>query len=202
MAKVKEGARSDLSGKAEGLVYVQFNGGVYTRRLPRWKKESWSPGMLQNLERFKRINAFCNLFKDSVITQIWKPAAVKMGGYAYFLKSNAAAFGMDGSLLDPKKIKLSVGKLSFPEGFEVRRAEGLENRVEVSWPREMNVGGLHMKDELLLVCEAEGQYSDIISTGITKKDLQGSFDLPISPTHLYLFFGSYDRRDYSESRCF
>lgn len=42
MAKVKEGARSNLSGKADGLVYVQFNGGVYTRKLPKRKKDAWS----------------------------------------------------------------------------------------------------------------------------------------------------------------
>ena len=47
MAKVKEGARSDLSGKAYGLVYEQFNGEVYTRILPKRKMDGWTPGMLR-----------------------------------------------------------------------------------------------------------------------------------------------------------
>lgn len=209
MAKVKDGAHSQLSGKADGLVYVQFNGGVYAQKLPKRKKETWTPGMLLNEQRFKQVNQFCALFNDSVIPQIWKPANVKMGGYAFFLKSNNAAFGPDGTLLDAKKIKISTGTLSFPEGFEARISETLENRIEVNWPKEMNVGGLYLKDELMVISEAEGEYSDITSTGITKADLQGSFDLPSSsmplaprPIHLYLFFASRDHRDYSESMCF
>jgi len=205
MAKVEDGSRSQLSGKADGLVYVRFNGGVYTRKIPKWKKESWTPGMLKNLERFKQVNAFCALFKDSVIPQIWNGADQKMSGYALFLKTNMAAFAPDGSLEDAIKIRLSIGKLPFPEGMEVRRSEGDDNLIEVNWPREMHVGGVHMKDELMVVSEADGEYSEIMGTGITKADLHGSFELPdleVKATHIYLFFATRERRDFSESRCF
>ncbi|MGE5448842.1 MAG: hypothetical protein ACM3PR_10785, partial [Bacteroidales bacterium] len=114
MAKVKEGARLQLSGKADGLVYVQFNGGVYTRKLPKRKKEAWTPGMLLNEQRFKRVNAFCSLFKDSVIPQIWNGLSERMSGYALFIKTNKSAFATDGSIPDAKKIRLSIGNLSFP----------------------------------------------------------------------------------------
>jgi hypothetical protein len=205
MAKVMDGARSTLSGKADGLVYVQFNGGTYTRRLPQRKKDSSTRGMLLNQQRFRLVNSFCAQFKESVIPQIWNGAAERMSGYALFLKSNMAAFGMDGSLQDAKKIKLSIGKLPFPQGFEARRSEVDGNRIEVSWPKEMNVGGVHLKDELMVVSTADGQYSDITATGITKGDLMGSFELPelaSESAHIYLFFASKDRRDYSESVCF
>jgi hypothetical protein len=209
MAKVKEGARSDLSGKADGLVYVQFNGGVYTRKLPKRKKEAWTPGMLQNLERFKRINAFCSLFKDSLIPQIWKGVHPRMSGYALFLKTNKDAFAADGSIQDAKKIMLSTGDLSFPEGLEARRSETDSNRIEVKWPKEMHVGGIHLRDELMAVCSFEGEYSGIINTGIARNDLGGTFTLPPSPVPtaagsmpLYLFFASNNRRDYSPSECF
>jgi len=205
MARVTAASRSGLSGKVEGLVYVQLNGQTYTRRAPRFKKDSITPGMLKNQQRFKEVNQFCALFKTTVIPQIWNGLEARMTGYALFLKSNMPAFGPDGSLLDAKKIKLSTGKLSFPEGFEARRSEVDGNRVEVAWPREMTVGGVHLKDELMVISAADGQYSEITQTGITKGDLKGSFELPelmAEATHLYLFFGSKDGRDYSESVCF
>lgn len=209
MAKVMDGASSKLSGKADGRVYVQFNGGTYTRSLPRRTKDSTSPGMRLNQQRFKAVNSFCAQFKTSVIPQIWNGMDKRMSGYALFLKSNMAAFGADGSLEDVKKIKLSTGKLPFPEGFEARRSEENVNRIEVSWPREMHVGGLHMRDELMVISSCEDAYSDITPTGITKADLKGTFELPATPLphapcpmHIYLFFSSKDHREYSESVCF
>jgi hypothetical protein len=209
MAKVKEGASSDLSGKADGRVYVQYKGGVYTRSLPKWKKDSWTKGMLLNLERFKQINAFCSLFKDTVIPQIWNGMDPKMSGYALFLKTNKSAFAADGSIADKKKIKLSTGNLSFPEGFEAKRSETDQTLIEVYWPKELNVGGVHLKDELMAISCVDGQYSDIINTGIKRNDLKGTFALPDIPMPqatgtlpLYLFFASANRREYSDSRCF
>ena len=205
MAKVKEGARTMLSGKADGLVYVQFNGGAYTRKVPKRKKDAWTPGMLLNLQRFREVNSFCGQFKYTVIPQIWNGAAQKMSGYAFFLKSNMGAFAPDGSLGDAKKLRFSTGKLPFPEGLEARRSEGDAGTIEVNWLKDFNVGGAHLMDELLVISAGDGQYSKITGTGIERDALGGSFTLPGQPdraTHIYLFFGSLDHRDYSESVCF
>ena len=220
MAIVKGGIGSMLSGKVEGLVYVQLNGQTISRRAPKHKKDSWTPRMLLNQQRFRVVNNFCGQFKHSVIAQIWNRAAVsnfskvsnfgkvaakKMSGYAFFLKSNMGAFAADGSLGDAKKLRFSTGNLSWPEGFEVRRSEADVNTIDVSWLKEMHVGGIHLRDELMFVSEADGKYSDITATGIERRALVGRFELPLEPsaaTHLYLFFGSKDHSDYSESVCF
>lgn len=205
MAKVTGGMGLDLSGKVGGLVYVQFNGGTYTRRAPRIKKDSWSPGQLLVRQRFSAINSFCGQFKYTVIPQIWNGAAEKMSGYAFFLKSNMAAFAPDGSLGDAKKLKFSTGKLIWPEGLEAHRSEADVHTIEVNWPKYLNVGGVHLKDELMVISAGDGNYSEIKVTGIERNALSGSFELPALPaaaTHIYLFFGSKDHRDYSESVCF
>ena len=205
MAQVKGGMGTMLAGKVEGLVYVQFNGGTYTRKAPKRKKDAWTPAMLLNLQRFKLVNDFCGQFKYTVIPQIWNAAAVKMNGYAFFLKSNMAAFAPDGSLGDAKKLKFSTGNLSWPEGFEARRYEGNDNTIEVTWSKEMHVGGIHLRDELMVISGADGHYSEITATGLERRALGGRFELPVLPapaTHIYLFFGAKDRRDYSESVCF
>jgi len=205
MAIVKGGMGSMLSGKVEGLVYVQLNGQTITRKAPKHKKDSASPRMLLNQQRFKEVNSFCGQFRYSVIPQIWNGAAEKMSGYAFFLKSNMPAFAPDGSLGDAKKLRFSTGKLLWPEGFEAHRSEVDPNTIEVNWPKYLNVGGVHLKDELLVISAADGNYSDITATGIVRNALTGSFELPAQPvaaTHIYLFFSSLDRRDYSESVCF
>ena len=40
MAKVKDGLGLALSERVEGIVFVQFNGGTYTRSAPKRTKDS------------------------------------------------------------------------------------------------------------------------------------------------------------------
>ena len=132
-----------------------------------------------------------------------------MSGYALFLKSNMPAFAPDGSLANPKLIRFSTGKLTMPQGLMAGRAEAEGNIIEASWPKELHVGGIHLRDELMVISAADGQYSEITATGLLREQLNGSFELPAlplpqapGPQLIYLFFGSKDRRDYSESVCF
>ena len=75
----------------------------------------------------------------------------------------------------------------------------------MNWPKYLNVGGVHLFDELMVISAVDGNYSEITATGLVRKALKGSFklpDLPAAATHIYLFFGSKDHQDYSESVCF
>lgn len=208
MTIVNGGSGSTLSGKAKGMVYVELNGQTIMRSAPRYSKNSATPRMLLNQQRFKEVNQFCAQFKTSVIPQIWNGMDKRMSGYALFLKSNMAAFGPDGSLEDATKLRFSMGKLVFPQGFEAHRLDADNQRIEVSWPRELHTGGIHLKDELMVISSENGLYSDITATGINRGNLKGTFELPPSPLphasgpqHIYLFFGSKDHRSYSESVC-
>ena len=98
MARVKGGIGSFLFGKIEGVVYVQLNETTHTRQAPTRTKDSWTPKMLLNQQRFGLVNAFCKQFKSTVIPQIWNIAAEKMSGYALFMKSNMPAFAKDAAI--------------------------------------------------------------------------------------------------------
>jgi len=77
--------------------------------------------------------------------------------------------------------------------------------IQVSWQKDAHSGGLHLKDELLVISAANGSYSAITETGILRGHLTGSFELPQMPksaTHIYLFFNSQDHINYSDSICF
>jgi len=204
MAKVKSGLDSQISGKVGTTVYVQLKGKTVVRSLPRLKKDRRTPLQVQNQQRFKCINIFCRQFKYTVIPQIWNPACENMG-YAWFLKQNTPAFDKEGILIDQAMVKLSCGKLILPPELQVHPKEGEPKMMEVSWQYETSITGLQRRDELLAISFGEGTYSDIISTGILRGHLQGSFSLPeevAAATHLYLFFCSKDKRNYSESSCF
>ena len=62
--------------------------------------------------------------------------------------------------------------------------------------------GLH--NELMVISAGAGLYSEIKATDIVRDALGGTFELPAlaSPaTHIYLFFGSNDKQEYTESVC-
>ena len=205
MTKVRQGLESMLSGKFGNMVFVQRDGKTYMRSAPKRKKDSSTPAMLLNQKRFGEVIKFCSQFKDTVIPQIWNLAAVNTSGYRLFQKTNSPAFGSDGSLMDPKLLRFSIGKLALPEGIIAGRPEVGGSIIEVSWPQDVNMGGVRLQDNLMVISFADGIYSDIMDTGLVRSDLNGSFELPIEPkaaTHIYLFFASRDRRTYSESVCF
>ena len=205
MTKVTGGLESMLSGKFGNMVFVQRDGKTYMRRAPTRKKDASTPRMLLNQKRFGEVMRFCGLFKSTVIPQIWNFAAVGTSGYRLFQKTNSPAFGPDGSLADPKKLLFSTGKLTLPQGIEAHRMTVESTTIQVSWQKDPHLGGKNLKDELMYVSAADGLYSEITNTGIVRGALNGSFELPETfkaATHIYLFFTSQDRRDYSESICF
>ncbi|HLN72207.1 MAG TPA: hypothetical protein VK205_02855 [Prolixibacteraceae bacterium] len=204
MTKVREGIEAILSGKLGNMVFVHRQGKTYIRRAPQRKKDSSTPAMLLNQQRFAQIMKFCGLFKTTVIPRVWNQSAQGTSGFRLFQKVNSPAFSADGTLTDVSQIQLSTGNLTLPQGLKVSRKSTGSSTINVSWEVDPVLGGLHLKDELLAVSAGEGQYSDIIDTDITRGSLGGNFELPAEPstvTHLYLFFGSRDGKDYSPSIC-
>ncbi len=199
MTKVIQGLETLLSGKFGDKVYVQRYGKTYVRSAPKRKEDSSTPAMLLNQKRFKEVMKFCGLFKTVLIPQVWNPAAVNTSGFRVFQKANSPAFAKDGSLLDPKLIKLSTGNLPLPEGITAKRAAAGSSVIEVSWEND-----LHLQDELMVVSAGAGLYSALLETGIVRNALGGTFELPAlaaPATYIYLFFGSNDKQEYTESVC-
>ncbi len=205
MTLLKQGTGSSLTGMVGPIVIAEWMGQTYMRSAPKRKvKNSWSPQQLLHRKRFKLVNTFCKQFRVFLIPQIWNDTAERMSGYALFLKTNMPAFAADGSLMDPKLIRLSTGKLPLVEELKADRSVPGSNTINVSWSKTSVLGGIRSKDELMVISAGNGKYSEITGTGIIRYALNGSFELPQPPasaTHIYLFFGSKDRRDYSESVC-
>jgi len=205
MASLDSFLLGGISGKVGDKVYYQMNGKTYVRSLPKSRQKPVSPLQKLQQERFLCIVRFCKKFKYSVIPLIWNGIEKSYSGYSLFMKTNSPAFGKDGELMDPQRIQLSAGKLYHPYGFTARRKVGEPAVVEVSWQKDAHLGGVPLWDELLAISTDNDQYSDVQVTGITRGSLGGSFTLPslkAPATHLYLFFASEDRKQYSGSACF
>lgn len=203
MALINANNGSSLSGLVGRVVIVKTKWGSYMRSAPNYSKSSWTDGQKVHRQRFKRVSEFCRLFRETVIPQIWKDDNERASGYARFLKANMQAFSPQGELTNLALVKLSTGVLEFPQGLQLDASQPMEGPLLVSWP---NAGsGIRTRDELMVVSTGEGNYSDILNTGILRGQKGGSFELPElkkEATHVYLFFGSKDRRSYSESECF
>ncbi|MGE5395739.1 MAG: hypothetical protein ACM3P1_13435 [Candidatus Saccharibacteria bacterium] len=205
MARVLTENMSAISGRLGEVVYVRYRGGTYIRKAPAKRKDANDPKMMLNQQRFACITRFCVQFKYTLIPMIWNDAATRGSGYNAFLKANGPAFAKDGSLADALFITLSTGHLSIPATLTVQRPMPEANAIQVGWEKETHLSGIRSTDELVALSYDGTRFSPVINTGIKRKDLGGTFELPLmaqKAEYLYLFFAAQDRHHFSVSRAF
>ena len=205
MAKMKRPVGDLVSGKLGNLVFYRLNGMSYVRSAPVRKKNSWTPQQLLHRQRFASAAYLWSQLKETNVASIWNLAAVNMTGYAWLMKANMPAFALDGSIIDPKMLKLSTGKLHLPMNMESSRESAGSAIIKVNWKNDPNMKGKRLEDELMAVSAADGHYSAMTPTGLLRSAQGGTFTLPVKPvsaTHVYLFFASPDKLDYTDSVCF
>jgi hypothetical protein len=207
MAKMKRPIGDLVSGKIGNVVFVTMGGKSYVRAAPQRKKDSWSADQLLYRQRISRVSALWRALKSDQMSRIWNSAAQEMNGYAWFLKLNMPALEMDGTLIDPKLLKVSDGKLPVPQNLKAERQAENPSVVRVSWQNDPHTSGKRLQDELMAVSYVDGRFSKVMATGLLRSALSGSFALPQAPgpvpqapSHLFLFMGSSD--EYSGSRAF
>lgn len=205
MALIKDIFGAGISGKLNQMVFYQRNGKTYVRALPVRHNMTDSPAQIRNRQRFAAMQKFSRQFKYVLIPLIWNQASRSLTGNQLFVKTNKSAFDAEGNIPDPKKVQLSTGKLILPQEMTVKPREEGSAMVSISWYPDFGGGELAWWDELMAISYGEGQYSEIKSTAIRRGENAGSFEAPelkVPITHLYLFFGSLDKRHYSQSCCF
>lgn len=204
MAKIKDIFCTGISGKIGKVVFFQRYGKTHVRSLPVVNPANLSEKQIRNRKRFMEMQHFALLFRYVVIPQIWNPMARGMTGHQLFLKTNKGAFNPDGQIEDLKQVRLSIGKLTLPYDLKVQRQEQSPAAVTVQWADDPYLGGVPFHDELMVISSGQGNFSEIKATGLRRGDNGGTFELPELPcqaSHLFLFFSSLDRRNYSESLC-
>lgn len=205
MARVKKYLGDMVSGKAGNLVFFRLNGETYVRGVQKRESDSWTPAQQLHRKRVAHVSGLWRKIKYSQIPGIWNLGAEKMNGYALFVKANMPAIATDGSLVDARELKLSMGQLLLPQEFKAQRQDPTKPLVRVSWENKSQPKGERLEDELMVISHTGEAFTDVQATGIRRKDREGVFELPainVPITHVYLFFASRDRKEYSESVCF
>ena len=205
MAKMKRPLGDLVSGKIGNVVFYQLNGESYVRSAPKRKKNSWTEQQKLSRQRISKASGLWRALRSEQFSLIWNRAAVKMNGYAWFMKSNLPALALDGTLIDARLLKVSDGKLPIPQNLKAERMPDDAATVAVSWQNDPHTKGERLNDELMVVSYSDGKFSPIKATGILRSALQGSFTLSVKPlnaTHIYLFMASADREEYSGSCAF
>jgi hypothetical protein len=209
MARMKRPVGDLVSGKIGNVVFFTRKDSSFVRAAPKRKETQWTPEQQLHRQRFSQAVGLWRVLKNGMVPQIWNLGSQQMNGYALFLKANMPAFGVDGTLLDPKLLQLSVGKLTLPQKLKAQKAAGEGTGVEVSWQNDPLLSAARLQDELMAVSSVDGQYSEVKATGIKREAKGGTFELPAfpmapapGPLHLYLFFGSEKRNGFTGSVCF
>ncbi|HET6558422.1 MAG TPA: hypothetical protein VFG54_13980 [Prolixibacteraceae bacterium] len=205
MARVKKYLGDMVSGKAGNLVFFRLNGETYVRGIQKRQSDSWTPAQQLHRKRMGQVSGLWRKIRYSQIPGIWNHGDQKMNGYALFVKANMPAFATDGSLVDARELKLSIGHLALPQEFRAERQEPTQPLIRVTWENKSQPKGERLEDELMVISATGEAYTDVMATGIRRKDREGVFELPginVPITHVYLFFASRDRNEYTESVCF
>ena len=204
MAKMKRNIGELVSGKIGNVVFFQLNGKSYVRAAPVRKKGSWTEQQQLYRQRISKASGLWRALRSEQVSKIWNGAAEQMNGYAWFLKANMPALQMDGTLIDARLLKVSDGKLPVHQNLKAEKMPDDAATVAVSWQNDPRCNVNRLTDQIMAISYSEGNFSRIISTGLKRSDLQGTFILPAKPvnaTHLFLFMASGNEEQYSESVC-
>jgi hypothetical protein len=191
------------------MVFVQWEGYTYMRTATDRTKSSWTPKQALHRQRFREANNLCSQFSTSLIPLIWKPAAHNSSGHSLFLKTNMPAFGLDGTLTDPQRLQLSIGRIPLPQQFKAERVASDSSTISVSWNNDPYLDAQRLTDELKVISAGNGIFSYQSPTALIRGALNDTYELPefplpqaTGPMYLSLFFASLDQKDYSPSVCF
>ncbi|HEY3373382.1 MAG TPA: hypothetical protein VGK10_21235 [Prolixibacteraceae bacterium] len=205
MAKMKRNIGELVSGKIGNVVFFQLNGKGYVKAAPQRKKDSWTEDQQLYRKRISKASGLWRALRSEQISKIWNTAAEQMNGYAWFMKLNMPALAMDGTLIDPKLIKVSDGRLPIAQQLKAERQIDNPSTIVVNWQNDPHLKGERLQDELMVVSYADGQFSHVTATGLVRSAKGGSFKMPVQPvnaSHLYLFMASGNGEEYSGSCAF
>jgi hypothetical protein len=203
MATIIEGILGAFSGKVGPVVGVINQGKFYMRARPR-KKNTKSPGELENEMRFKMIIDHLHPIKP-LVRAGFKGYYTRTGGYrgAFAYNRQHALVADDGGIyIDPALFRISGGDLPVAESPAVSL---VNDQLEFTWDVSGNAEGNHSDQMMMLVYDVQNSRTlERIFDGPFRS--AGSYQLPVplgmkgSEADIYVGFIAADRSAQSESQ--
>lgn len=208
MAKMKRPIGDMVSGKIGNVVFITMRGKAYVRAAPIRKTNNWSEHQIMVRQRMKKIAALWRNLRSEPIKKIWNQFTDEMNGYALFIKHNMYTLSINGELIDPTQLIVSVGKLSPLLFLKAERETIDSDRIKVSWQNDPNLKKERLTDALFAVSMRDEKFSKMHDTGLKRGDQSGTFILPLpyslseGKVNLFLFLVSADEANCSMSESF
>ena len=166
-----------LSGRVGRVIYYQVGDHLYARAAPGKVKDCRSELQLYYRERMRKTATFYGVIRQTWLARIWQMLGVveRRSGYTLFLQANMRAFSREG------------------------------DKVRLTWKNENVVREERLGDELWCVVMMEDMRFRIVTPeaiGSVRRDESAEIELSEERgkrIHLYCFFGSINRCDFSEN---
>lgn len=197
-----------VSGKIGNVVFVTNGKNCYVRSAPQRKPDSWTDQQIYYRFRISKISELWRTLKSPKFVEIWNQAAEDINCYAWFIKKNIKAFSIDGAVIDYVSLLVSDGSLIHMQNLTASLDPGTLYSVNLEWSNDEHLKKNRLNDKIWIMSCIDGVFSEITDTGLIRKDLQGSIQLPMSAPWLsevvfiYVFASSENNLQFTPSQCF
>lgn len=202
MARCYSGLFNRFSGRIGKVVFYHVGDRMYAKTYPEHVKDCCSELQLYYRERMRSTVTFYGVIRHTLLARVWQAMGRRKNRSAFnlFLQANMRAF--NGTALLHDLVRFSSGSLGLPHELEAYR-DG--NRVRLTWKNEGMWSNGRLEDELWCVVMTENMNFRIIGpedTGAVREDEVAEIaltDEERGKVHVYCFFGTVERDDFSEN---
>ena len=202
MARYQSKGFNRFSGRVGNVIYYKMRGEFYARASPAEVKDCRSELQLYYRERMRGTATFYGVVRQTLLALVWQAVGrrKKRSAYNLFVQANIRAFNGTALLYD--LVRFSSGSLGLPHDLQACR-EG--DKVRLTWRNEKMLSDERLADELWCVVMMEDMRFRIVTPeaiGSVRRDESAEIELSEERgkrIHLYCFFGSINRCDFSEN---
>jgi hypothetical protein len=202
MARCQSKGFNRFSGRVGNVIFYKMRGEFYARASPTEVRDCRSELQLYYRERMRGTAMFYGVVRQTLLALVWQAVGRRKNRSAYnlFVQANIRAF--NGAALLYNLVRFSSGSLALPGDLQAYR-DG--SKIRLTWKNEEVVSDERLGDELWCVVMTEDKNFRIIEpreTGGIREDEAAEIEIvgeEGGKVHLYCFFGTMGRDDFSEN---
>jgi len=202
MGKLNQGPYGGVLGAIGNTIGSVWKGRAYLRIRPLKYNDAKTDKQLSVRNRFIACAAFSKPIFEKLVKTSFEKKAEGISGYNFFMQTNLACFGEDGTIIDYEKLKLSVGNLTLPENIAIESDRAVEGAIRITWDDNSGEGKATSTDRIH-VAYLKGDVP-VVMTGLTSRRSEKQANVQLDAVagetvHVYIFFENETAGTFSES---
>lgn len=203
MAILDNGIQGKIRGKiGNNITYVRRGTNCVKSSAHHFKYRN-SEKQKINAQQLKGIMRVIQSMKTMIIQPSWNKHSMDISGANLFMKINYDAFNEKGLIGDFSKFQLTIGDLTIPENIKIEKRD---NKVLFSWDFDKILSSGMPDDIACIVLLYESDFPQLANFFELGQRREGKAVMDISEfdytdkLYCYLYFRSYDFKEFSNSR--